>query len=430
MAIVLFVSFVILLFIGIPIGYAIGLSSLITIFTTNLGPLSMVLQRTYGTLNSYTMLAIPFFILAGNLMTVGGLSRKMVNFANFLVGRLRGGIAQVSIVSSMIFAGVSGSGAADTSAIGSMLLPTMKDLGYKEGWSAALVAASGTMGPIIPPSMIMIVYGSMAGVSIGGMFLGGAIPGVLMGLALMGVVVIYSYRPGYEFLSPKNTKFKVGNKKAIIADGIMCLITPLIIIAGIVFGVFTATEGGAISAVYAFVIGAFVYKELKLKDLSKVIIDSAVTTGVVLLVTGLAGAFGWILTYFGFPNMVANYLVGITTNQTLMLLMIVAFMLLLTCFVETMPAVIMMQPIFYQIGVALNYDPIYLGVVVCMAAFIGTITPPVGVLLYVASSVAKISLGELLKYIPAFLAAIVFVTILVVFIPSLVTFLPHLLLNR
>lgn len=429
MVAVLFFSFMILLLLGIPIGYAIGLSSIVTIYTTNLGAVGMVIQRTYGTLDSYTMLAIPFFVLSGDLMSRGGMSIRMVNFANFLVGRSRGGLAQVAVVASMIFAGVSGSGAADTSAIGSILIPTMKKLGYKSGWSAALIACAGTMGPIIPPSMIMIVYGSMTGVSIGAMFLGGAIPGIIMGLFLMIVVYIYSFRPGYEFLIPKKNEITRAKVSQAIKDGVVSLLTPAFIIGGIIFGVFTCTEGGAVAAVYAFIVGFFVYKEIKIKDLAGIFISSAVTTGTVLLVTGLAGAFGWILTYYEFPLVVSKFLYGITTNQTIMLLIIVGFLLILTCFVETLPALIMMTPVFFQICTQLGFDPIHFGVVVCIAAFIGTVTPPVGVLLYVACSVAKCNFKEILHYLPAFLGALVAASILVTFIPALVTFLPYALLK-
>ncbi len=428
MLIMLFVSFVALLFLGVPIAYAIGLASFITIAASDLGTVTMVIQRTYGTLDSYTLLAIPFFVLAGDLMSRGGMSQRMINFSNVVVGRLRGGLAQVSVLASMIFAGVSGSGAADASAIGSILIPTMKKQGYTAGWVAALQASAGTIGPIIPPSIIMIVYGSMTGVSIGAMFLGGAIPGILIGLGLMLVVYGYSFFPGYEFLKA-SSGYVGGDLMATVKDGFLTLITPGIIIGGIVFGVFTATEGGAIATAYAFIIGFFVYKELKLADLEAILISSAVTSAVVLLVTGVAGAFGWILTYNQFPADIADFLLGITTDKTYMLTIIVVFLLILTCFVETLPALIMMTPVFYQISTQLQYDPVYFGVVVCIAAFMGTVTPPVGVLLYVTTSIAGCPLKETVRYLPVFLVVLFTMTFVVTWVPILVTFLPHLLLK-
>jgi C4-dicarboxylate transporter DctM subunit len=285
------------------------------------------------------------------------------------------------------------------------------------------------MGPIIPPSIIMIVYGSMTGVSIGAMFLGGAIPGIIIGLGLMAVVYAYSYLPGYEFLAKKSAFVKTGTLWQTFKDGFLTLITPAIIIGGIVFGVFTATEGGAIAAAYAFIVGYFVYGELKLADLENILENSAVTAAVVLLVTGIAGAFGWILTYAQFPEDIANYLIGITTSQDAMLALIVGFLLILTCFVETLPALIMMTPVFYQICNQLHFDPVHFGVVVCIAAFIGTVTPPVGVLLYVTTSIAGCELKDTVRHLPAFLAVLVAVALLVTFVPPVVTFLPHLILK-
>ena len=268
----------------------------------------------------------------------------------------------------------------------------------------------------------------MTGVSIGAMFLGGAIPGILIGLGLMAAVYGFSFFPGYEFLLKKN-EFDGGDFFASLKDGILTLIAPGIIIGGIVFGVFTATEGGAIAAAYAFLIGAFVYKELKMSDLEPILVSSAVTSSVVLLVTGIAGAFGWILTYNQFPADIADYLLSITTDKTYMLSIIVVFLLILTCFVETLPALIMMTPVFYQISVQLHYDPVYFGVVVCIAAFMGTVTPPVGVLLYVTTSIAGCTLKETVSHLPVFLCVLFFMTFLVTWVPSLITFLPHLLLK-
>lgn len=426
----LFLIFAALLMLAVPIGYAIGLSSFLAIGMMDVGPLEIVIQRTYGTVDSYTLLAIPFFVLAGELMSKGGMSMRMINFANSVVGGLRGSLAQVSIVASMIFAGVSGSGAADASAIGSILIPTMKRLGYPAGWVAALQACAGTMGPIIPPSIIMIVYGSMTGVSIGAMFLGGAIPGIMIGLGLMSAVWGLSYFSKYEFLRQKHGGLDMHNIGDTVKDGFLTLVAPALIIGGIVFGLFTATEGGAVAAVYAFLISHFIYRELQWSDLEEIFVTATVTTGVVVLITGIAGAFGWILTYTQFPEDVAKFLMSITTDKTLMLLIIMAFILLLTCFVETLPALIMMTPVLYQISTQMGYHPVHFGVVICITSFIGTVTPPVGVLLYVTTSIAQCDLKETIRNLPIFLAVLILVTVIVSFVPQTITFLPDLLLKR
>jgi tripartite ATP-independent transporter DctM subunit len=360
-------------------------------------------------------------------MTAGGISRRLVGFAETLVGHRRGGLAHSTIVSSMIFAGVSGSSTADTTAIGSVLIPAMKERGYKAGYAASLTAVAGTIGAIIPPSMTMIVYGSMANVSIGALFLGGIIPGILVGLALMGLVFIHSLDPvKYPELQKSEQPFNWGRLGQAALKVWSALLAPVIIIAGILGGVFTATEAGVIVCVYAFLVSAVIYRTITLADLPRLLVNAAVMTSMVSGIIGIAGGFGWFLAYSNFNQMVLNTILEITDSRILIFFMLIAVMLVLTMFVDSMAILIITVPIAVFIAQRFDIDPIHLGLAIVMATQIGSTTPPVAVLLFVASSIAKCSYRETIRYCFPFILAEIAVLVLVIVVPALVTWIPSL----
>jgi tripartite ATP-independent transporter DctM subunit len=425
--VLLFVGLLALIFIGVPVILSMGLVGLVAILSTPDLQLALFPQKMFTTLDSYSLLALPFFILAGELMTAGGISRRLVGFAETLVGHRRGGLAHSTIVSSMIFAGVSGSSTADTTAIGSVLIPAMKERGYKAGYAASLTAVAGTIGAIIPPSMTMIVYGSMANVSIGSLFLGGIIPGILVGFALMGLVFIHSLDPvKYPELQKSEQAFDWGRLGRAAVQVWSALLAPVIIIAGILGGVFTATEAGVIVCVYAFLVSAVIYRTITLRDLPRLLVNAAVMTSMVSGIIGIAGGFGWFLAYSNFNQMVLNTIIGITDNRLLVFFMLIAVMLVLTMFVDSMAILIITVPIAVFIAQRFEIDPIHLGLAIVMATQIGSTTPPVAVLLFVASSIAKCPYRETIRYCLPFILAEIAVLILVILIPPLATWIPSL----
>lgn len=325
----------------------------------------------------------------------------------------------------MVFAGVSGSSVADTSAIGSILVPAMKDRGYKPGFAAALVACAGTIGAIIPPSMTMIVYGSMANVSIGGLFLGGIVPGILIGVGLMIVIYIYSLSENFPELRRTTGKFVL--RKVIHATISVwpALLAPVLVVGGILTGAFTATEAGVVACFYGFFIGFFVYRILKLRDLPKIFIRAAVTTAMVSGIIGVAGAFGWLLAYLNFNDIVLNAITHITGSKTGVMLLLMGIMLLLTMFVDSMAILIIMIPVAVVIGRNFGIDEFQLGLMMVMATQIGSTTPPVAVLLFVATSIAGCSYSETVRYCWAFIIAEISVLLLVVFWADLAAWIPH-----
>jgi len=425
----LFVGLLVLILAGVPIIFCIGLAAFIgTALIPDL-PTVVFAQRMFTILDNFSLLAIPFFILAGELMCQGGISKRLVSFAEACVGHLRGGLGMVSVLSSMIFAGVSGSAVADTSAIGSILIPSMKERGYKPGFAASLLSAAGTIGPTIPPSMNMIIYGSMAGVSIGGMFMAGVLPGILIGLALMVTIYLHSFLPNYPELRRTEGNFSFGNlwekgKKAWTA-----LIAPIIVLGGIVCSIFTATEAGAVAVIYAFLISYFVYKSIKLKDLPNILLDTAITTAVVLGILATAGAFSWLLAYLDFNEIVFKLLTSISTNPTIVLLVLIGLILILTMFVECLAVLILLMPVFVYLNSHFGFNPYYFGLLMVMAIQIGAVTPPVGVLLYVSTGIAGNTFDDTLKYITPFILTLIIVLLLVVVFPPLATWIPGILLK-
>lgn len=425
MLIALFVLLLALITIGVPILLVMGIVGLSGILIEpGLVP-ALFPQKMFAMLDNFSLLALPYFILAGELVSAGGISKRLVEFAEAVVGHWRAGLAHASVVSSMVFAGVSGSSVADTSAIGSILVPAMKERGYKPGFAAALVACAGTIGAIIPPSMTMIVYGSMANVSIGGLFLGGIVPGILIGVGLM--IVIYFYSLSESFPELRRTTGKFVLRKVIHATISVwpALLAPVLVVGGILTGAFTATEAGVVACFYGFFIGFFVYRILKLSDLPKIFIRAAVTTAMVSGIIGVAGAFGWLLAYLNFNDIVLHAITHITGSKTGVMLLLMGIMLLLTMFVDSMAILIIMIPVAVVIGRNFEIDEFQLGLMMVMATQIGSTTPPVAVLLFVATSIAGCTYSETVRYCWAFIIAEITVLLLVVFWADLAAWIPH-----
>ena len=423
---ILFVLVTVLMFAGMPVALAMGLSALaVVLLKGETNPLVMA-QRMFVGVDSLPLLAIPYFILAGALMEEGGISHRLVNFAAAIIGHIRGGLGMVAVVASMIFAGISGSAAADTSAIGSIMMPAIIRRGYKRGFVVVLQASAGTIGPIIPPSILMIIYGSMTGLSIGQLFLAGFIPGVLVGLSLMGLTYYYAVRDGYE----GEARATWHQAATATWDALPAMVLPVIIIGGILGGIFTATEAGVVAVVYALLVGFFVYRELRLKDLPRIFANAAMTSFGLLFIVANAAIFGWVLAREEFPSRTVGFLTSLTTDPNVIMVLIIIFLLLVGCFVETISAMIILVPMLFATGAAYHFDPIHFAMVIVILLLIGTITPPVGILLYLAAAMAKTPISETLKYIFPFVVAMLLVVILVAWVPQVSLFVPNLFFGK
>jgi C4-dicarboxylate transporter DctM subunit len=398
------ISFIILLALGTPVAFCIGVSALAGLLQQGGTPLLLLPHMMFQGTDSFPLIAVPFFVLAGALMNAGGITRRLVDFANLLVGHIRGGLALVNVVASMFFAGITGAAVADTSAIGSVLIPAMEKEGYDLDYSAAITAASSTLGPIIPPSIPMIIYGVSAEQSIAALFLAGIIPGLLVGLALMGVAYFHgSSQRGEMRKTEGRTVFRHLGRG--LRDAILALLMPAFILGGILAGVFTPTEAAAIAVLYAFVVGHFVYGELRL-------------------------AQGWLVAAMQMPQKILDLVTGIVSNRWMILLLINIFLLLVGTFMETTASLIILTPVFLPLAIELGIDPIHFGAIMVLNLVIGLTTPPLGVCLFISSGIADISLERISRAIVPFLLGAIAVLLLVTYIPSLSMWIPHLFLQR
>lgn len=409
---------------NIPIAFALVLTTVILMLLLT-GDVStpIIAQSIIRGVDSFPLMAIPFFILAGEIMNEGGISRRIVEFARALVGHVTGGLGYVGVVASMLFAGVSGSAVADTSAIGSILLPMMDKEGYKKPSSASLIAAAGTIGPIIPPSIPMILFGVIGGVSVVKMFLGGIVPGILIGIGLMVVWYFHSKRQGYKS-SNKSTLGDVGRAGK---SAFWALILPVIILGGIITGIYTPTEAGVIAVVYAIFVGKFAYKELQLKRMPRILTASAKSTAIVLLLCGAAMSAAYLITTAQIPALLTGTLIAWSNENVYLIMFFINILLLLVGMVmDLTPALLILGPMLLPIATGFGLDPVYFGVVMVVNLCIGLITPPVGTVLYVVCGISKLSMGELVKPVLPFVAVMVVVLGLITYIPGLVTFIPNL----
>ena len=410
---------------GIPILLCIALIGFIGIAAEPGVVMPMFAQKSFAQLDSYTLLALPFFILAGALMTAGGMSQQLVDFSRVLVGHLRAGLAHASVVCSMILSGVSGSSTADASAIASVLVPTMKQNGYKAGFAAALIATAGTIGAIIPPSMTMVVYGAIAQVSIGGLFLGGILPGILVGLYLMAVVKMYTYHPRYPELRVTHGHFEWAPLWRSLAEVWPALLGPLVIIGGILGGIFTATEAGVVACLYAFVVGYFWYRKIRLRDLKDIFVDAAITTTMVSAVIAVSGAMGWLLAYMQFNDMAVAWVTNASKNPYVVLLVFAVVMIILGTFVDSLAILLVFAPVAVELCKRYGIDPIQMGLVMVICNQIGAVSPPTAPLLFVTTNIARTTLDDTTRHVWPFFAAECVALIVVIFVPGLSTWIPR-----
>ena len=424
-AIFVFAVMIGLMTINVPIAICTGLATLVGIVAAHGMPPMVMVQRMFVGLDTFTLIAVPLFIMAGRLMALGGLTRDLINVSKVLVGFMKGGLAYINIVASMLFAGITGSAASDTSSIGGILIPAMVNKGYDKDFSVAVTATSSTIGVMIPPSIPMVVYGVAANTSIGKLFLGGVVPGIMVGIVLLIVSAIIAKKRDY----PRDESFGFRDSVIIVIKGIPAMMSIIIILGGIIVGWFTATEAAGVAVVYSLFLGMFYYRELKLSDMPTVISDVAITTGQVALMIATASALGYLFSHQKVPEMIGNMILGITTNKFMVLLLINALLLFVGTWLDLSPAVIIFAPIFLPIVVAMGMDPVHFGVIMVVNLAIGLFTPPVGVCLFVACGIAKISIASTVKaFIPFFLAMLV-VLMLITYIEPLVMFLPNMLMQ-
>lgn len=426
MGTILLVSFIALIILGLPIAIVLGLSSIIALVSASSIPLVVVPQRMFAAADSFPLMAIPFFMIAGALMENGGISKRLINFANKLIGSVTGGLALVGILTCMFFAAISGSGPATVAAIGSILIPAMVEAGYDVGFSSAVMAIAGSIGIIIPPSIPMVTYGVVGSVSIGAMFLGGFGPGLVIGLSLMILSFIISKKRGY---GGKEEKFSFKNLWIAFKDAFWALLMPVIILGGIYGGIFTPTEAAAVAVVYGFFVGFVIYKELKLKILPKIFVQAGVNTAMIMLIISTAQVFGWILTSERIPEVVANVFLNITNNPYVFLMLINVLLLFVGCVMETNAAIIILAPIFLPLVLQLGINPILFGVIMVANLAVGMVTPPLGVNLFVACGIQKISLETISKAVIPFILVNIIAILLITFIPDIVLFLPKVLMG-
>ena len=423
---ILLSTFFVLLLLRVPITFTLALSSIVTAAYMDV-PLTAVVQRMVQGVRSFSLLAIPFFILAGEIMSRGGISRRLIEFSNVVIGRMRGGLAQVNVLASMFFGGISGSAVADVSSIGTIMIPVMKQKGYDSDYSTAVTVTSACQGIVIPPSHNMIIYSLAAGgVSVGQLFLGGFVPGVLLGVALMAMSYIIALRRGY----PKERAFTLREGLRITRDAFLGLLTAVIIIGGVVSGVFTATESAAVAVVYAFVITFFVYREISLRALPKILTNALKTLAMVMSLIAAASAFGYLLALLRIPARATELLLSISTNRVALLLLINALLLVLGMIMDMAPLILITTPILYPVVVqTLGLHPVHFGIIMMLNLGIGLATPPVGSALFVGCAIGDVSIERATRAMLPFYAIMVTVLLVVTFVPQIVMFVPQRLMG-
>lgn len=417
--------FILTAIIGVPIAFSLGLGSVVAILLSGDIPLILASQRIIVTLNSFTIMAIPFFMLAGELMNTGGITRRIIDFSDSLIGHIKGGLAHVNVLASMFFAGISGSSAADTSAIGGILIPAMIDKKYDKHFTVAVTCASSCIGPIIPPSIIMIIYGSLTGASVGELFAAGIVPGVLLGISQM--LICYYYAKRGMYCAPPREKAKVTEVILAFKKAILPLLMPVVVLGGILGGIFTATEAGVIATVIGLVLGVFVYKEIKVSDLIKILKISAVRTAQVLLIAAFASIAAWILAKEQFGTQAISFLYSISTNKTILFFLMALLYLITGCFVDTIATCLILIPILGPIAIQIGINPLHFATVSVVCIVLGGITPPVAPLLYIASSIAKTNPMQSMKAVMPFLISAVILVCILIIVPELSLFIPRLL---
>ena len=421
---ILFISLIVFLIFNMPVGIAIGLATLLALVSGDSISLASVPQAMINACDSFPILAVPMFILAGDLMGAGGVSKRILDVCNVFFGRITGGIAIVTVLVCMFFAAVSGSGPATVAAVGSMVIPTMIELGYSRSFALSLVAAAGTIGVIIPPSIPMVLYSVSTGSSVVSLFMAGIIPGLFIGGMLMLYAYWFSKKHGYT-----GSKEPFSAKKAwsAVYEAKWALINPFIILGGIYFGIFTPTEAAAVAVLYAFICGVFIHRELTPKLLFKTIAVSCCTTGTILVILSCASAFSKVLTVEQIPQLITDTIIGITSNKIILLLIINLLLLIVGCFMDQTPAILILAPILLPVATSIGLDPIHFGLIMVANLAIGFITPPLGMALFVAARVGNCKLEVVLKGIIPFVLVMIGCLLVLTFIPEISMFSPNLL---
>ena len=414
------IVFLVLLFTGLPLYVNLGLTSFLYMFLTGSNPM-MVVQRITQASNSFTMIAAPFFILMGNLMNTGGVTRKMFRFANEIVGNVPGGMGHANVLCSALFAGMSGTAVADAGGLGNIEIEAMREIGYDDDFSCAVTAASSVLGPIIPPSLPMVIMAVTVGASVGRCFVGGVLPGILIALSLCLLVAYYAKKRCY----PRNAKPTLKTLWAAFKDAALALLSPVILFAAIYTGIVTTTEAALIAAFYSLIIGVLAYKDLKIRDIPKVMLATCETTGVVLSIVMAANIFGYILTIAQIPQAITAVLTGIQ-SKFIFLIVINLFLLFVGCFMEGTAAILILGPILVPAMMQMGVSETQACLIMIVNLMIGVITPPVGVVLYVTSNVAKVSANRVIKATVPFLIPLFIVLLIITFVPAVTNFLPNL----
>jgi tripartite ATP-independent transporter DctM subunit len=419
---------VLLLFLALEFPVAIAMTGASVAYLLLRGdiPLVVVAQRVTVGVDSFVLLAIPFFFLAGELMNQGGITQRLVNLAQALVGGIRGGLGHVTVVTNMIMAGMSGSAVADAAGTGAVLIPAMEQAGYPRTFSAALVGAASTIGPVIPPSIPFVIYGGITGVSVGRLFLGGVVPGVLMGVFLMGAVYVIAKRRGYRaegWLTPSEALRSTWR-------AIPVMLFPVIILGGIFSGIVTPTEAAVVAVVYAVLLSTLFYRELSLANLFSILAAVAANTAKITFIIASAGLYGWLLAREGVPQQMTELFLSISREPWVLLLMVNVLLLILGCLMETTALLVILTPVLMDLITRVGIDPVHFGVVLTLNLMIGLLTPPVGMTLYVMVSLTRVSVTDFTRECAIFMVALVVVLGLITYIPGLVIFLPHLIMGK
>ncbi len=407
---------------AVPVAFALGGTSIIITILERGFPFNtaFMVQKAVSGIDNFMLLSVPFFIYAGKVMNVGGVTVRIYAFAKALVGSLRGGLAQVNVVASVIFAGMTGTAVSEAAGLGTVVIKSMREEGYNEDFAVAVVAASSTIGPIIPPSVPLVIYALMANVSVGGILIAGLIPGLLMGLSLMIWIAMIARRKNL----PSGAPFSLPVVWQTFRDGFFPLLTPVLLIGGIVSGVFTPTEAAAIAALYATFLSAVIYRAVSFRDLLEIMRSTVVDTGVIMLVVSMAMIYGYLVTRAGLTDAMVQWMAGVSTDPIVIGLMIIGFLLIVGCFLEATAAIIVLTPVLLPIMVASGLDPLHMGVIIVLTMMIGLLTPPFGMVLFVLSRISGISLYRIVVAVLPFIVPLLIVTVLLLLVPPLVTFLP------
>jgi C4-dicarboxylate transporter DctM subunit len=417
---------VLFMLLGLPVAVSMAITAILSFVAlgdTNL--LSMVPQRMYAGTTSFTLLAIPFFILAGNLMNTGGITTRLIHFAQCLVGHIRGGLGHVTVVTNMIMAGMSGSAVADATGTGSILIPAMEKAGYPRVFSAALVGAASTIGPVIPPSIPFVIFGSMTGTSVGRLFLGGFIPGLLMGIFLMITVAIIAKHRGY----PRGKQATLPELLVSALQATPAWGAPVIVIGGILGGIFTPTEAAATASLYALAVGMFVYHEIRVADLPRILLETVRNSVQVMFVIASASLFGWLLIQQQVPTTIVEGLMALTSTRWVVLLIVNLILLLLGCFMEGIAIMLLTIPVFMPLVARVGVDPVHFGVMMTLNLMVGLLTPPVGMCLYAVSSISEVPLWHLARELWPYIVALVVCLALITYVPGFVLWVPNLVMG-